>query len=63
MPESGDAKLFQVLRRQARKDPFVNLVLAERYLGVRRKWPVRVRLTNRYDANSSSNRLGELLRP
>ena len=29
MPNSGDAKLFQVLCRQARENPFVNLVLAE----------------------------------
>ena len=32
MPESRDAKLLQVLLRQAREDPFVNLVLAERSL-------------------------------
>jgi hypothetical protein len=29
MPECADAKLFQVLGRQARKDPLANLVLAE----------------------------------
>jgi hypothetical protein len=32
MPESGDAKLFEVLRRQARKDLFGYLILAERSL-------------------------------
>ena len=32
MSERGNAKLFQVLRRQARKNRFVNLVLAERSL-------------------------------
>jgi hypothetical protein len=29
MPQYGDAKLLQVLVREARKDRFVNLVLAE----------------------------------
>ena len=29
MPQSRDAKLFQVLRREGRKDPFVNLIFAE----------------------------------
>jgi hypothetical protein len=29
MPQCGDAKLFQVLSREARQDPLVNLVLAE----------------------------------
>ena len=29
MPEGSDAKLFQVLRRQARENPFVYLVFAE----------------------------------
>jgi hypothetical protein len=29
MPESGNTKLLQVLSRQARQDPFLNLVLAE----------------------------------
>ena len=32
MPERGNAKLFQVLLRQAREDPFVYLVIAERSL-------------------------------
>ena len=32
MPECRDAKLVQVLRRQAPQDRFVNLVLAERSL-------------------------------
>ncbi len=29
MPECSDAKLFQVLGREARQDPFVDLILAE----------------------------------
>ena len=32
MPDDADAQILQVLRRQARKDRFVNLVLAERSL-------------------------------
>ena len=32
MPERRDAKLFQVFRRQARKNRLVNLILAERSL-------------------------------
>ena len=32
MPERGDAKLFQVLSRQARQNPSRNLILAERRL-------------------------------
>ena len=32
MPQRGNAKLLQVLSRQARKNRFVNLVLAERSL-------------------------------
>ena len=32
VPERGNAKLLQVLRRQARKNRFVNLILSERSL-------------------------------
>ena len=32
MPECGDAKLFQVLSRKVRQDPFGNLILAEHRL-------------------------------